>query len=366
MKKNFNSFKLQRELTHRLDYNRKTAIRSALSISIALSFIVMFSLGYTFYDKKNGISILDFVSVKLLVNFLLNIVFIYYLFFFQFKIIRRLSFNKSKLYPILFFLSFFIIVVLVSPIISRAQWRWFFSESLPSGFFIALHLAKDLMILFLSFLYTSLIFLFNKNQEKELENNNLEIENLQNRYNMLKNQVDPHFLFNSLNTLNGLISSNVTSAHNYLSQLSHTLRYTMQEHQIVTLREELEFVESYISLMKIRYGDALNIDLNINSAYLTYKILPFGLQILIENAIKHNVLSQKYPLFISVRTSEDETISVENNIKYKRNRGKNNGLGLANLNERYWLMFNKNITVVHQQDKFVVEVPLISTKNLGQ
>ena len=339
-------------------YNRKTAFRAAISLSLTMAFIIMLALAYVSLDKNSNISFSDFFSIKLLVNFIFNIAFVYYLFIFQFNIVREFTINNKRFYTIIFYIFLLAIVIIISPIISRFQWRLFFSDA-PDSFFIAIHLVRDLIVLLFSFLYTSLIVLLNKNQEKVLENKNLEIESLQNRYNMLKNQVDPHFLFNSLNTLNGLIGYDAKLAKEYVNQLSKMFRYTMQENRVVMLNEELKFIESYIYMMKMRYGDSLSINIKIDSMYLTHYILPFGLQILIENAVKHNVISQKQPLVVSIATTDSETILVENNLQPKRDKSKSNGLGLANLNERYWLMFDKSISIKHEDEKFFVEIPLI-------
>lgn len=354
-------YKLKRyKKTHKtvLPYNRKTAFSAAISLSLAMSFIVAVALIFFSLSKNSNISLSDILSIKPLVSLVFNIAFVYYLFIIQFKIVREFSKRNNRLLYFLLFIFLLFIVVTVSPIITRVQWKLFF-EGEPSSFFIVIHLVRDLVVLFMSFLYTTLIVLFNKNQESVLENKNLEIENLQNRYNMLKSQIDPHFLFNSLNTLNGLIDYDTKRAKEYVNQLSQVFRYTMQANKVVMLNEELKFAQSYIYMLKIRYNDALRIDINIDPIYSNYYIMPSGLQVLIENAVKHNVVSQKQPLVISIATTDNATIIVENNIQQKRDKSKYNGLGLSNLNERYWLMFGKNITIENDSDTFAVEVPLI-------
>lgn len=346
--------------THKsvLPYNRKTAFSAAISLSLAMSFIIVVAIIFFSLNENSKVSFSDLVSVKSIVSLLFNIAFVYYLFIIQFRIVREFSERNNRFFSFLLFILLFLIVVTVSPIVSRIQWRLLF-EGVPNNFFIVIHLVRDLVVLFMSFLYTSLIVLFNKNQENVLENKNLEIENLQNRYNMLKSQIDPHFLFNSLNTLNGLIDYDTKRAKEYVNQLSQVFRYTMQANKVVMLSEELKFAQSYIYMLKIRYNDALKIDLNIDSVYNNYYIMPSALQVLIENAVKHNVVSQKQPLVISIATTDNATIIVENNIQQKRDKSKYNGLGLSNLNERYWLMFGKNIKIENDSDTFAVEVPLI-------
>ncbi len=145
---------------------------------------------------------------------------------------------------------------------SQMQWWWFRDEVSPRAY-STLHYVKDLIILIISFLFTLLIYFINQNQMRVTENQHLVFENLQNRYNALKNQTDPHFLFNSLNTLNGLIGYDDQRASDYLEQLSNVFRYTMQNKEVSKLSDELEFAEAYIYMMKIRYNDGLDVQISI-------------------------------------------------------------------------------------------------------
>ena len=359
MKKGFLPIDQQRSSTSQnLRLNRKTAIKAAISLSLSLSILmVVTSVIIISFDKSSTSTPLNFISIKVLASFVFNVILLYYLFLVQFKYISKYSQQHHRRNPTILIVSL-IIVLILSPLFSRIQWRWFSSDQ-PDGVFLAVHLVKDMVILFISFLYTSIVFLFNKNQEKVLENKNLEIENLQNRYNMLKNQVDPHFLFNSLNTLNGLIATDVDRAHKYVNHLSQTFRYSMQDHQMVRVKDELRFTKSYIYLMQIRYGDALTAVIDIAPECMSQCVVPFALQALIENAIKHNAFSDKNPLKICIKSNGQESIIVKNNVRPKRSREKS-GLGLGNLNERYFLMFEKTIEVSHDTDQFVVEIPLIT------
>jgi LytS/YehU family sensor histidine kinase len=245
--------------------------------------------------------------------------------------------------------------------VSQLLGIWFKGELTAYQYSIILFV-KDLILFITSVFVTNLIYLIIKNQERIEENKNLTIENFKNRYNALKNQSDPHFLFNSLNSLNGLIGYDDERAHEYLIQLSSVFRYTIQEDSVVTLSEELEFAESYIYLMKIRYGDALSVNIQIPENHRDYYILPFAIQTLVENAVKHNIASLQKPLNLVIQLSEDDSIIVENNLQPRQDVRDGNGLGLSNLNERYWLMFRKNINIQADNSIFRVKIPLI--KNL--
>jgi LytS/YehU family sensor histidine kinase len=201
------------------------------------------------------------------------------------------------------------------------------------------------------------------NQQISLENQRLIAENIRTRYEALKNQINPHFLFNSLNTLDGLIGFDDEKAHTYLQNLSSSFRYTIQNKEITTLKDELNFAETYASLMKIRYGDNLSIQYAVDEKYSDFLIMPISLQLLIENAVKHNVINDKHPLTIHIETTESDTIKVSNTIQPKINAETGEGVGLANLVERYNLLFHKEVLIT-QNGVFAVEIPLLQADGL--
>ncbi|MPN35159.1 hypothetical protein SDC9_182654 [bioreactor metagenome] len=195
-----------------------------------------------------------------------------------------------------------------------------------------------------------------------IENSKLSIENIHNRYEALKNQLNPHFLFNTLNTLDGLIGFDDDKAHEYIQQLSLTFRYVISNNDVVTVRDELNFVKSYNYLMKIRYGNNLSIQYDIAENYLSYHILHISLQLLVENAVKHNVISDRHQLSINIYTTNNNTIKVENNIRKIVGGKHEEGIGLISLSERYKLQFGKEVVVTNTDNIFTVEVPIIDNK----
>jgi len=209
-------------------------------------------------------------------------------------------------------------------------------------------------------LSSQLKYLSDKQQQTALENRTLLAENIRTRYEVLKNQVDPHFLFNSLNTLNTLIAKDAEKAQQYVQELSNVFRYTLQNKEIISLDEELKFTQAYCHLMQIRYGDSLRFEYQIDPRFNTYNIIPLSLQILVENAIKHNVVSTKHPLTISLTTADNGSISVSNAIQPKKDIEKGEGIGLANLAERYRLMYQREIVITQKDGFFSVEICLIT------
>ncbi len=354
----------------RLD--KRTAFLSALFINIFFVFVQLVILIYSYYMGENiGERFSERISgskyyiepVNLffepVILFLINTFLLYLFFRIEFWILTRFSNNRRKAWMSFFIM--FIFIGVLSTMISQLLGIWFKSE-LTAHQYSIIQFVKDMFLFIASVFFTYLIYLIIKNQERMEENKNLTIENFKNRYNALKNQTDPHFLFNSLNSLNGLIGYDDERAHEYLMQLSSVFRYTIQERPVVTLSDELEFTESYIYLMKIRYGNAFSVNIRVLDNYQEYYILPFAIQTLVENAVKHNIVSLNKPLHLIIEMMENDTIIVENNLQPRQDVSPGNGLGLSNLNERYWLMFRKNISIQANDAVFRVEIPLI--KNL--
>lgn len=192
-----------------------------------------------------------------------------------------------------------------------------------------------------------------------LENEQLKNENLLVQLTSLKNQLNPHFLFNSLNTLSWLINEDKAKSQQYLQKLSQVLRYSlsMQEQSLVSLKEEFGLVENYIFLLQMRFGDNLKIVKNIEN--MQFKIPPLSLQLLIENAIKHNIISTASPLSIWLELNEsNKTIIVRNTLNLKPN-SEGTGIGLVNLNERFKILASKEVEIKQNDKEFKVILPLI-------
>lgn len=195
-------------------------------------------------------------------------------------------------------------------------------------------------------------------REIAVENEELRTENLRSHYEALKRQLDPHFLFNSMNTLQSLIDFDRDKAGEYVQQLSSVLRYTLQNKEVVTLAVEMDCVRNYCAMMQIRYGDNLKVDFDIDAKYDSYKVLPLAVQGLVENAIKHNVVSKKQPLVIHVVTDDEAHLKVSNPHQPKMD-DEGSGIGLANLAERYRLQWDKEVQVVDDGVNFEVILQLV-------
>ena len=343
---------------------KKSVLLATLIISFLLAFVMLSSsiYYYSLLDAGREFDLRTILSVNSIASLLINMVFFYLLLSIQSWAINRYDIRQYQLWLILF--GLLMGVVLLSPYLSRLQW-WWFRDILNYHTYATVQYAKDLVILVVTFLFTMTIYLMKQNHLAVVGMQKLDFENLQNRYTALKNQTDPHFLFNCLNTLNGLIGRDDRRAQEYVQELAMVFRHTMRDKVVVRLSEELEFVKSYLYLMCIRYFDGLRVVWHIDDKYLDYYVIPSGLQILVENAIKHNIASAKIPLTISISTKEDKIV-VENKLQLREQStsGSSTGVGLDNLMEQYRLVFGKDIDIVSKDGQFSVSLPLI--KSLDQ
>lgn len=178
------------------------------------------------------------------------------------------------------------------------------------------------------------------------------------QYDNLKNQLNPHFLFNALASLNTLIYENQDQASQFLKQLSKVYRYLLENKEVVCLQKELEFVQNYLSLLKTRFEDALIVEINIDPVLSDYMIVPVTIQNLLENAVKHNTITLSRPLHIHIYTEEDY-LCIENTLQKKNLVQDSNKQGLVNLRNLYKYLVEKEIVVTEAKDKFTVKIPLI-------
>lgn len=193
------------------------------------------------------------------------------------------------------------------------------------------------------------------NRERRLREKNLKY-----KYINLKTQVNPHFLFNSLNMLSELVYEDPKKADNYIQKLSGIYRYILdyEETDLIPLDEEVMFVKQYLDLQKERAGDKVQLNINIKNVN-RYKVMPVSLQTLVENALKHNSVSENNPLKINI-CKEGMFVVVSNNIQKKNVLDNSNGTGLANLKERVKLVTGMEMVVNHNNKEFTVKMPIIS------
>lgn len=199
-------------------------------------------------------------------------------------------------------------------------------------------------------------------RQAEQEREMLRAVNLQSQLDALKQQVNPHFLFNSLNVLDSLIEDDPRQARLFLEELSTVYRYLLRsnEYHLTDLNKELDFIHSYYHLLKTRLGDGLQLNIAIEERYEHYKLPPLTLQLLVENAFKHNIVLPDQPLVIDIRTDQAGNLIILNNVQRKKVRVASNGVGLSNILTKYRVLNQPAPTIREENGLFEVTLPLIN------
>ncbi len=212
-------------------------------------------------------------------------------------------------------------------------------------------------------IYESAYF-FGKWKESVIEAEKLRHQHLRSRFEVLKQQMSPHFLFNSFNTLLNVIDEDVEKAKEFTLRLSEVYRYILQNRQkeIVPLHTELQFAQDFLFLHKMRFGDSLQISIDVADKYLeNMYIAPLTLQLLLENAVKHNEVSVAHPLLIEIFVETGKSILVRNNLQRKSSLNAINSThtGLENIRERYRFLTTRDVGIVVSHNYFTVAIPLL-------
>ncbi|WP_205880569.1 sensor histidine kinase [Larkinella terrae] len=187
-------------------------------------------------------------------------------------------------------------------------------------------------------------------------------EVLLNQLDVLKNQINPHFLFNSLNALSSLISEEPQQAEKYVDEMARVYRYLLQtnENNLTTLENEVDFIKSYYHLLKMRYQAGVSLDIAVSAHYHDRQLPPLTLQLLVENAVKHNRVQANKPLHIQIALTPDGWLQVRNNLQAKNVRVLSNKVGLTNINAKYRLLGEPEPIISDQGGFFTVTLPLLA------
>jgi sensor histidine kinase YesM len=226
------------------------------------------------------------------------------------------------------------------------------------------NLLKFLVLCMLAIIVFTLVYeILFLSKERELDSKivkQLDHERTQAEMTILKNELDPHFMFNSLTTLSHLIMNDPPTAHEFNSKLASVYKYFLlnKEREIISLADELEFIENYFFLLQIRHDNKLELETDLRENQGKVMILPCALQILVENAVKHNEFNQNNPLKINIAMN-GQYLKVSNTSKPKPYLIKSTGIGLRNLSSRYKLVCNKDIVIEKTAESFTVKLPLI-------
>jgi len=218
-----------------------------------------------------------------------------------------------------------------------------------------------LMVSFLVMSVYESIYFYTQLQQSIIEKEEVKRAHLQSQWQGLRNQVNPHFLFNSLNTLMSIVADDPDLAKKFLKKLSNVYRYILEsrEEPLIELQEELDFVQSYIFLQQERFRGNLHVHFDIPQNFKRHKIVPLSLQILFENAIKHNIISKKKPLTIEVFVNDQQKLQVRNNLQCKQQVMHSTKVGLENIKTRYRLFTVQEVDILETEAFFEVGLPLI-------
>jgi sensor histidine kinase YesM len=210
------------------------------------------------------------------------------------------------------------------------------------------------------YMFLHLLYQSYHNQQVGIELERTKSDNLAAQYELLKQQVNPHFLFNSLNTLKYMVESGDAHTVDFILKLSDFYRFTLESRRqdLIRLTEELNILNAYVFLLKARFEEGIDLSINIRQEYYQTLIPPFTLQLLVENCIKHNIVSLERPLQISLYADND-FIVVENRVQLKKTPEASMGMGLENINQRYLHLLDKSIAIQASETLFTIKLPVI-------
>jgi two-component system LytT family sensor kinase len=210
-------------------------------------------------------------------------------------------------------------------------------------------------------------YMLGRYKESEMEKESLRQLSLQQEFDTLKSQVNPHFLFNCFNTLSSLIAEDKDKADEFLHELSRVYRYLLRSNEtgVSTLKNEIRFIESYYRLLQTRHGEAVQLNIELDRRYDNYLLPSLSLQLLVENVVKHNVLSKNMPLVIDIFTVAGNKLVVNNNLQRRKQKAPSNKVGLDNIRAKYALLRQPGFQVIEDKNNFTVVLPLLWNNSAG-
>ncbi|MBJ2172741.1 2TM domain-containing protein [Aureibaculum sp. A20] len=205
------------------------------------------------------------------------------------------------------------------------------------------------------------VYFYQKSQKEKVTEQKIIAGTASAQFDALKNQLDPHFLFNSLNVLTSLIDENPDAAQKFTTALSKVYRYVLEQKnkELISVDEELQFAKTYVSLLKMRFEDSIIFSIPDKASNSEAKVIPLALQLLLENAVKHNVVNSKNPLTIKIYEQEGHLV-VENNLQTKAVLKKSSGVGLTNIQQRYQLLTDRKVSINKTEGAFIVKLPMLT------
>lgn len=278
---------------------------------------------------------------------------------------KKGSWEKQPKKMLMYGVTGSVLVSTLSFFIARLVHKLIFENYSFSEFMEMEHVGNYIFSMLIAFIVTllfHLFYFFKALQEAKVKEQKIISYENSAKLSALKNQLDPHFLFNSLNVLTSLIEENPEKAQDFTTGLSKIYRYVLEqkEQELVSLASEINFAYNYINLLKMRFEDSVQFQVEVESQQ-AYYLIPLSLQLLLENAVKHNVISENLPLRIAIYTSA-EMLVVENTYQPKKQLDNRIGVGLKNIKDRYKLATDKAVQIEQEGSVFKVQLPLLIKK----
>ncbi len=252
-------------------------------------------------------------------------------------------------------ISIFFVRAFIEIVIESETWQEFLSTEQSDFYFSAL-----LITLVIS-LFFHAVYYYKELQKTKVKEQKVIAGTASAKFDALKNQLDPHFLFNSLNVLTSLIEENPKNAQKFTTSLSKVYRYVLEQKskELVTVDEELNFARTYMSLLKMRFEDSIIFEIPDKASNPESKVVPLALQLLLENAVKHNMVTSSKPLHIKIYEDGDHLV-VMNNLQPKQIVKKSSGVGLENIKQRYQLLSKRKVHINQRDKDFAVAIPMLT------
>lgn len=259
---------------------------------------------------------------------------------------------------------------LVITVLARSIVSFFFQDEIEDditfsdGVIFLIILLSVLVITLFVYFFEHYLAVMENRHKMEMQLSKHKSEKIISKYLSLKKQLNPHFLFNSFNSLSALIDIDAHKADNFLQELSNVYRYNLDysEELVVTVEKELEFIKSYMALQRIRFPESITIHYQIEASKMKYLLPPMTLELLVENALKHNIIEKSHPLVIKV-TTVDDSIVVANNYQPRTtavDKSSSLGIGLKNLKNQYELIHTSKPTFTIENEQYIARIPLIT------
>jgi len=307
-------------------------------------------------------------NLKLLINFGYTALYTFSIFFansFVFQLLDRIfskdRFSKKRVF--IGFLGSYIVSILVifllrifeDVIVEKTPFDVFLAKENASNYIVAI------VITFFVTLSLYAFYFYKSYQETKVKEQKIIASTANAKFESLKNQIDPHFLFNSLNVLSSLIEENPENAQRFTTSLSKIYRYVLEQKdkELVTVQEELTFAKTYMNLLKMRFENSISFELPEDFNNDEAKVVPLSLQLLLENTIKHNVVSEQKPLHIKIYIADNYLI-VENNLQIKEVLQDRRGVGLQNIVNRYALISERKVLIEENPTYFKIKIPILT------